>query len=247
MDGFSYARMEVDAPVCTRCLGDGAIPRGQAQALRRRSRLISYAQALAEQPGKMIPELFTRKYDIQATYDLLGRGEATPDAIQAGHRRLVKDELRKPGRFLLIEDTTFPSFTHRKQAVPGLGPIGGSEEGQQGFLLHSVLAVRAPLPARPDASGHRPPVTILGLIDQQYLIRSPRPEAKAKQTVSRQRTERDRESDRWLESSRRIGPAPTIPRSAGSVSPIARQISMNICVNVEIEIMVSWSVLIRTE
>jgi hypothetical protein len=173
---------------------------------------MSYAQALAEQPGKMIPELFTRKYDIDATYQLLDRREVTPDAVQIGHRRLVKDELRKPGRYLLIEDTTFPSFTHRKQAVPGLGPIGGSESGQQGFLLHSVLAVRAPFPAQPDASGRRPPVTILGLIDQQYLVRSPRPAEKSnKQAVSRQRTQRDRESDRWLESSRRIGPAPADP------------------------------------
>jgi hypothetical protein len=172
---------------------------------------VAYAQALAEQPGKMIPELFTRKYDIDATYKLLDRREVTPDAIQTGHRRLVKGELCTPGRYLLIEDTTFPSFSHRKGAVPGLGPIGGSEEGQQGFLLHSVLAVRAPLPARPDARGRRPPVMILGLIDQQYLIRSPRPAAKSKQTVSRQRTQRDRESDRWLESSRRIGPAPADP------------------------------------
>jgi hypothetical protein len=177
----------------------------------RRSRLMAYAQALAEQPGKVIPELFTRKYDIDATYELLDRREVTPDAIQAGHRRLVKDELRQPGRCLLIEDTTFPSFSHRKQAVPGLGPIGGSEPGQQGFLLHSVLAVRAPLPAAPDARGHRPPVTILGLVDQQSLVRSPRPEAASKQTVSRQRAGRDRESDRWLESSRRIGPAPANP------------------------------------
>jgi hypothetical protein len=174
---------------------------------------VSYAQALAEQPGKAIPELFTRKYDINATYDLLDRREVTPDSVQQGHRNLVKDELRKPGRYLLIEDTTFPSFTHRKHAVKGLGPIGGSEEGQQGFLLHSVLAVRASLPAQPNATGRRPPVTILGLIDQQYLVRTPRPEAKSKQAVSRQRTERDRESNRWLESSRRIGPAPANPNT----------------------------------
>jgi hypothetical protein len=177
----------------------------------RRSRLMAYAKALAERPGTAIPELFTRKYDIDATYDLLGRREATPDAIQATHRRLVKEELRRPGRYLLIEDTTFPSFTHRQQPVPGLGPIGGSEEGRQGFLLHSVQALRAPLPAQPDARGRRPPVTILGLIDQQYLVRSPRPAAKSKQAISRQRTERDRESDRWLESSRRIGSAPAHP------------------------------------
>ncbi len=179
----------------------------------RNKRLVAYARALAEKPGKPMPELFTRKYDIEATYELLRRNDVTPDRIQAPHRRLVKNELRTPGRFLLIEDTTIPSYTHRREPVPGLGPIGGAEEGQQGFLLHSVLAVRAAETAAPDATGRRPPVTILGLVDQQYLVRSGRPEAKSKQTVSRQRTERDRESDRWLESSRRIGPAPADPET----------------------------------
>src|SRR5271156_201561 len=153
----------------------------------RDKRLISYATALAERPGKLMPELFTKKYDVEATYELLRHPEVTPDRIQATHRRRVRDELRTPGRFLLIEDTTFPSYSHRPEPVPGLGPIGGSEPGQQGFLLHSVLAVRAPLSAQPDATGHRPAVTIVGLIDQQYLIRSPRPEAKSKQAISRQR------------------------------------------------------------
>jgi hypothetical protein len=179
----------------------------------RNQRLVSYARALAEKPGKPMPELFTRKYEIEATYELLRRNDVTPDRIQAAHRRLVKTELRTPGRFLLIEDTTIPSYTHRKEPVPGLGPIGGSEEGQQGFLLHSVLAVGAAATPVPDATGRRPPVTILGLVDQQYLVRSDRPEAPSKQTVSRQRTERDRESDRWLESSRRIGPAPAHPET----------------------------------
>jgi hypothetical protein len=167
--------------------------------------------ALAEQPGKLMPELFTKKYEIEASYALLRHPEVKPDRIQATHRSRVKGELRTPGRFLLLEDTTFPSYSHRPEPVPGLGPIGDSEPGQQGFLLHSVLAVRVPLLAEPDATGRRPPVTILGLIDQQYLVRSPRPEAVSKQAISRQRTERDRESDRWLDSSRRIGPAPADP------------------------------------
>src|SRR5262245_56206368 len=90
----------------------------------RRERIMAFAAALAEQPGKMIPELFTRKYDIDATYDLLDQREVVPDAIQAGRRRLVMSELCKPGRYLLLEDTTIPSFSHRKQPIPGLGPIG---------------------------------------------------------------------------------------------------------------------------
>ena len=56
-------------------------------------------------------------------------------------------------------------------------------------------------------------MTILGLVDQQYLVRSPRPAEGSKQAASRQRKERDRESDRWLDSSRRIGPAPADPRT----------------------------------
>ena len=172
---------------------------------------MAYATALAEQPGKMIPELFANKYDIDATYDLLGQRELTPDAIQAAHRHLVKDELRTPGRYLLIEDTTFPSFTHRKKPVPGLGPIGGSEEGQQGFLLHSVLAVRAPLAGRARRDRAPPSGDDPGPDRSTVSGPLPAPEAKSKQAVSRQRTERDRESDRWLESSRRIGPAPADP------------------------------------
>jgi hypothetical protein len=170
---------------------------------------MAFAEALAGQPGKMIPELFTRKYDINATYDLLDEREVVPDAIQARHRRLVMAELRTPGRYLLVEDTTFPSYTHRKQPIPGLGPIGDSESGQQGFLLHSILAMRAPQSSVPDAGGRRPPVTILGLADQQYLVRSPRDPEQPKQAGSRQRQIRDRESDRWLDSGERIGRAPS--------------------------------------
>ncbi len=172
---------------------------------------MAFAAALADQPGKMIPELFTRKYDIDATYDVLDQREVVPDTIQASHRRLVMGELRTLGRFLLLEDTTFPSFSHRKQPIPGLGPIGDSEPGQQGFLLHSVFAVRASSSSVPDASGRRPPVTILGLADQQYLIRTPRDPDTPKQAGSRQRQVRDRESDRWLDSGTRIGPAPSDP------------------------------------
>ena len=170
---------------------------------------MAFAEALAGQPGKLIPELFTRKYDINATYDLLDEREVVPDAIQARHRRVVMTELRTPGRYLLVEDTTFPSYSHRKQPIPGLGPIGDSESGQQGFLLHSILAMRAPQSSVPDAGGRRPPVTILGLADQQYLVRSPRDPEKPKQAGSRQRQIRDRESDRWLDSGERIGRAPS--------------------------------------
>ena len=171
---------------------------------------MAYAQALATQPGKTIPELFARKYEIDAIYDVFDRREATPDAIQAGHRRWVRAELRTPGRYLLFEDTTYVSFTHRPQPVEGLGPIGRSSEDGQGFLLHSILAVRAPELARPDESGHRPPFELVGLADQQYLVRESRP-AGEPSDASKQRLYRERESQRWIDSGRRLGPAPADP------------------------------------
>jgi hypothetical protein len=189
--------------------------RQQFQGIRlghcaRRERIMAYAQALANQPGKSIPELFARKYDTDALYDLLDRRELTPDALQAGHRRLVRAQLRTPGRYLLFEDTTYISFSHRQEPVEGLGPIGRTGENGQGFLLHSLLAVRAPDTARPDASGHRPPLEVLGLADQQYLVRQPRPEGEPNE-ASKRRLYRDRESQRWIASGERLGPAPADP------------------------------------
>jgi Transposase DNA-binding len=174
---------------------------------RRTQRVETIAQAMATRPGHPIPELFVAPYDIQATYDLFHRPEATPDAIQAGHRRLASTRLQNPGYYLLIEDTCFISFSHRSVPVAGLGPIGGSEEGQQGFLLHSVLAVRAPWPRPDQASRDRPPVELIGLIDQQYLIRQDRPADEPKHASTRRKL-RPCESQRWLDSGTRIGPAP---------------------------------------
>jgi hypothetical protein len=174
---------------------------------RRTARVETIAEAMATRPGCPIPQLFLSKYDVQAAYDLFDREEATPDAIQAGHRRSVRRQIRLPGYYLLIEDTSYISFSHRGIEVPGLGPIGGSEEGQQGFMLHSVLAVRAPWPCADDASRDRPPVELIGMADQQYLTRKDRPADEPKHASTRRKL-RPLESQRWLDSSRRIGPAP---------------------------------------
>src|SRR3954453_11473153 len=64
---------------------------------RRTRRVQTIAQAMAARPGVPIPQLFHAAYDVQAAYDLFDRPEATPDAIQAGHRRLVRQRLRAPG------------------------------------------------------------------------------------------------------------------------------------------------------
>ncbi len=93
----------------------------------RTKRIVACAQALANQPGKAMSELLATKYEIEATYELLKRPEATLDAIQAMHLRWVHAEMRVPGRYLLFEDTTYISFSHRR-VIKGLGPIGNTRQ-----------------------------------------------------------------------------------------------------------------------
>ena len=56
---------------------------------------------------------------------------------------MVATRLRRPGEYLLIEDTSTISYLDR-QAIPGLGPVDRQTDRQVGFLLHSVLAVAWP-------------------------------------------------------------------------------------------------------
>ena len=107
---------------------------------RRGQRVLTIAQAFAAHPGRSIPQLFERPYDVKATYSLLRRAETTPDALQAAHRDLVAVEMHRPGTYLLLEDGSDLSWSGNKP-VKGLGPIGHGAEGLQGFQLHSVLAI----------------------------------------------------------------------------------------------------------
>jgi Transposase DNA-binding/Transposase Tn5 dimerisation domain len=179
----------------------------------RNRRVQVIAAAMATNPGRSIPGLFTRWYDVRAAYDVFDHPEATPDHIQAGHRRLVRDQVSRPGEYLLIEDTTAVSYRGR-QPIAGLGSVGHSSEGQKAFQLHSVLAVRWPGPATADDRGHRPGVEILGLLDQQSDIRTPHPPGidpptggpKIKVTYKSVKAPEDWSA--WERATARIGAAP---------------------------------------
>jgi Transposase DNA-binding/Transposase Tn5 dimerisation domain len=179
----------------------------------RNRRVQFIAAAMANDPGRSIPRLFTRSYDVKAAYDLFNHPEATPDKIQAGHRGLVRDRVSRPGEYLLIEDTTSVSYTGR-QPIDGLGSVGHSSEGQKAFQLHSVLAVGWLGPAAPDDRGHRPGVEVLGLLDQQSDVRTPHPPGidpktgapKVKVTYKSVKTPEDWSA--WERATERIGRAP---------------------------------------
>jgi hypothetical protein len=185
--------------------------RAELDDIRRVERAVYVAQAMALSPGKSINQLFLDRYDMKAAYNLFKREDATPDNLQAGHRQLTMNELHKsPGHYLLLEDTSEISFSGR-EPIEGLGPIGEGNEGQQGFLLHSVLAVRyeesSVDQSTEEEQKKRPDLEVLGLCDQQFYIRQRRP-AGERRRDSMARQHRARESQLWEKATSRIGRAP---------------------------------------
>jgi Transposase DNA-binding/Transposase DDE domain len=181
----------------------------QVSDIRRAQRVRKIAAAMAANPGQSIPQLCATAYDVKATYTFLRHEEATPDNLQAGHREEVKEELQRPGVYLLVEDTTDMGWSG-KQPIAGLGPVGNGREGQQGFQLHTVLGVRGPPSSGTGMESYRPAVEVLGVCDQQYQVRGPQPvEARGARSLGRKR--RERESQVWERASQRIGPAPATP------------------------------------
>lgn len=185
---------------------------------RRDNRLLSVGKELVTGAGMSLPKLFPRKYDCKATYNLFSHAAVTPEAIQATHRALIHEEMRRPdesGRrttTLLVEDTTDVTY-HRTTEIPGLERSGNkASPTQQGFKLHTVLALR--IGAAPPAEGRRPAVDVLGLAHQEsYTPRARPPAEKARDPHGggTSRISRARESDLWLRSGQTLGQAPADP------------------------------------
>jgi hypothetical protein len=88
---------------------------------------------MAIPPGRPIPPRCDSPYAVKATSKLFQHQEAPPDHIQAGQRALVLEAMRQPGVSPLLEDTTELSWAGQ-HAMAGLGPIGNSAAGLQGFF-----------------------------------------------------------------------------------------------------------------
>jgi hypothetical protein len=181
-------------------LGDG----------RRSRRVVTLAAGWARQPGASIPQLAAgQAYAGKAAYTLLGQPQVTPDALQAPHRKLVSQQLQAPGTYLLLEDTTELSWPEAAARRSGLGPVGPGKARSQGVLLHSLVAAAWP-DLDPAPAAKRPALPLLGLLDQQFHVRQPVPEAEkaAPHGGSRPRQGRPRESALWAQSLRAVGSPP---------------------------------------
>lgn len=176
---------------------------------RRVQRAVTLAAGMARHPGGSIPQLFLHRYDVKAAYTLLDRPEVTPEHLLAGHLSLVKARLQTPGTYLLLEDTTELGWT-RVHPVEDLAPIGNLQSNQcRGFRLHTTLAVRSLCDAGDDKPiAGRPAVEILGIADQEYVLKKPCPAGEKPGDVRASQRRADRLSMVWLRSGERLGNAP---------------------------------------
>jgi len=131
----------------------------------RKARLIQIAVNLAEGKGTSLARLFDNWYDTKAMYNLLKHPVMTPDTIQETHRNLAYDNIvHWPGDVLAIEDASEFEWNN-KDPIEGLGPIGSGRKQDQGFILHSTLAL--------GICDNNDSAMVLGLPFQQFYVRPP--------------------------------------------------------------------------
>jgi hypothetical protein len=156
---------------------------------RRTTRLVNIAARLAENKGQSLARLFDNWYDTKAVYNLINLDIMTPDVIQDNHREVVKEDIINwKGDVLLIEDSSEFNW-NGLETIEGLGPIGSGRKNDQGFILHSTLAIG--IIDKAIASHTDIPVKILGLPYQQYYVRPPKREKEQKRCNGNDKLETD--------------------------------------------------------
>ena len=154
---------------------------------KRQNRVIRIAAKLAEGKGKSLAQLFDTWYDTKATYKLLREPLMTPDIIQKTHRQLTFDNIKNwSGDVLAIEDASEFEWSGN-EPIEGLGPIGSGREKDQGFILHTTLAI--------GVSNNNASLEVLGIPFQQYYTRPPVRSKSKKRTT----TTDPIETDLWRE------------------------------------------------
>jgi hypothetical protein len=137
------------------------------------NRLVNIATRLAEAKGTSLARLFDKWYDTKATYNLLKQPIMKPEIIQNPHRKIKFEKIEKwSGDVLAIEDSSEFEWNN-KEPIEGLGPIGSGRKDDQGFILHSTLAI---------GISNKGKLEVLGLPFQQYYVRPPVRETRKKRS-----------------------------------------------------------------
>jgi hypothetical protein len=142
---------------------------------------------------------------LKAAYRLLSNAKVTHENILHPHVERTRRRCGERGEYLLIEDTTALSFTHR-EGVHGMGPL--TQQGTQGFLVHTNLAMRV----ENWDEENSPSVTLVGVFSQQCWVREKptgtRAERKRDKRVAK-KSGKTGESARWARGLQEMGTPPS--------------------------------------
>jgi hypothetical protein len=174
---------------------------------RLKWRLVETAASIRQNPCGTLPRAFAEPAALKGAYRLFAHATVTHDRVLQAHLDLTHATCREPGAYLMLEDTTDLSFSHRGK-VTGMGPL--TDATSQGFLAHTCLAVR--IERWDDAL---PEVMPIGLFGQECWARKI-PEGTRKQRKKAKRQQKNTgayhpESERW---GRSLFTAPSPPPDA---------------------------------
>ena len=154
---------------------------------RRTRRLVTVANHMLAGPEQSLPKQNACWSDLKAAYRLFDNEQTTFNAVANPH--WCQTRTTKPGRYLLISDTTeVDHFSHK--ATTGLGQLGRGDG--RGMLLHSCLVYNCDKELLEGSAG-----SLL-----HYRVRVPKNETRT------QRLNRIRESNVWGDLVDEVGAAP---------------------------------------
>lgn len=153
----------------------------------RTQRLQKVAGHMLDQPEESLPKQNVSWTDLKAAYRLFANQRVTLDAVAGPHWRQTRQT--KPGRYLLISDTTdIDHFSHR--ATTGLGQLGNG--ASRGMQLHNCVVYSCDAQQIEGAAG---------------ALLHYRPHVSKKET-RKQRLDRARESELWGNLVDQVGSPP---------------------------------------
>ncbi len=169
---------------------------------KRTKRLVDIANRLAKNESGSLSRLYDSWYDSKATYNLFNKSVMKPEIIQSSHQASTWDKINHwDGKVLLLEDTSQLTWSGRK-AIDGLNKTGGGRDFEQGFLLHTTLAVGCEKEVHEKTHNRNTPreaVNLLGIACQQFYVRPDKTEdsKRNRHQSSKHKTADFIETDLW--------------------------------------------------
>lgn len=158
---------------------------------RLNRRLLMLARDFYARPQAQIPQACQTRARTQAAYRFCKHAKTQMDVLIEPHRQATQQRSAAHKVVLAVQDTTSLNYsTH--PATQGLGPIGSQPEGIIGLIVHDTMAF--------SVEG-----TPLGLLDVQCWARDSA--EFGKKHKRKQRPIEEKESQKWLESFRRVAEA----------------------------------------